>query len=385
MKPASRLNELPPYLFAQIDKIIDEKKAQGADVISLGIGDPVEPTPSHIIDRLTKEVANSKNHQYPSYYGLREFREAIARWYQKRFKVKLDPETEVLPLIGSKEGIAHISWAFVNHNDLVLVPDPGYPVYKTGAILSEGKPHYLPLREENQFLPDFSGVDTDLARQAKLLFLNYPNNPTSAVASIDFFKQVVEFAQRYQILVCHDNAYSEITYDGYIAPSFLQVESAKEVGIEFHSLSKTYNMTGWRCGFVVGNASVIEALGRIKTNIDSGIFNPIQLAGITALDGPQDCVKEMCEVYKRRREMVEVTLERIGLEFHRSPATIYVWVKIPENESSASFATRILNQADVVVSPGNAYGPSGEGYIRISLTVKDDRLKEALDRLERLF
>lgn len=385
MRPASRLSDLPPYLFAQIDKIIEEKQAHGADVISLGIGDPVEPTPPHIIERLAKEANNPKNHQYPSYYGLKEFRESIARWYQKRFKVQLDPETEILPLIGSKEGIAHISWAFVDPIDVVLVPDPGYPVYKTGAILSEGKPHFLTLREENQFLPDFSEVDGSLAKQAKLLFLNFPNNPTSAIATLDFFEQVAEFAREHQILVCHDNAYSEITYDGYIAPSFLEVEGAKEVGIEFHSLSKTYNMTGWRCGFAVGNALAIEALGKIKTNIDSGIFNPIQLAGTTALDGPQDCVKKMCDIYKKRREMVEATLERVGLKFHRSPATIYVWVKVPENESSASFATRVLNQAAVVVSPGNAYGPSGEGYIRISLTVKDERLREALARLEKLF
>ncbi len=385
MELAERIKNLPPYLFAQIDKIIEEKREEGVDVISLGIGDPVEPTPSHIIKRLIKEAENSENHRYPSYYGLREFRRSISSWYEKRFGVKLDPDTEVLPLIGSKEGIAHISWAFLDKGDVSLVPDPSYPVYKIGAILSGAKPVSMPLTAENDFLPLLSQISEEDARKAKLLFINYPNNPTSSVASLEFFDEVVKFAKKHDILVCHDNAYSEITFDGYKAPSFLQADGAKEVGVEFHSLSKTYNMTGWRVGFVVGNKKAIEALGRVKTNIDSGIFNAIQYAGIEALEGPQDCVEEMRKIYKRRRDMVSRVLEKIGIKHQKPKATIYIWAEVPEGHTSSSFTSYLVEKTGVVVSPGNAYGKSGEGYFRISLTVKDESLKEALERIEKLF
>ncbi|HDP69507.1 MAG TPA: LL-diaminopimelate aminotransferase [Actinobacteria bacterium] len=382
MQQAKRIKNIPPYLFAEIDKKIALKKAEGIDVISLGIGDPVEPTPQHIIDTLCKQANNPENHRYPSYFGMPEFRKAIVNFCKKRFGLILDSDKEVLPLIGSKEGIAHVFLAFVDPGDIVLVPDPGYPVYNVGTIIAGGKPHYMPLLFENNFLPDLTKIEDEIAKRAKIMFIGYPNNPTSAIASIEFFKEVVFFAKKHDILVCHDNAYSEIAFDGYVPPSFLEVPGAKDVGIEFQSLSKTYNMTGWRIGFVVGNEAAIEALGRIKTNVDSGIFNAIQHAGIAALEGHQDCVKEMCDVYARRRAMVAKALNKMGLEFMIPKATIYVWAKVPSGHTSASFAAYILEKAGVVVSPGNAYGPSGEGYIRITLSVKDDRLREALKRIE---
>lgn len=383
MRQARRIENLPPYLFAEIDRKIAEKKAQGMDVISLGIGDPIEPTPEHIIKKLCEEAHNPANHRYPSYFGLPEFRKAITEWYQKRFGVTLDPDTEVLPLIGSKEGIAHIYLALTDQGDISLVADPGYPVYTTGAILAGAKPHLMPLLVENDFLPDLSDINPEVAQKARLMFICYPNNPTAAITKPGFFEEVVGFARTYDIVICHDNPYSEITFDGYVAPSFLETPGAKEVGVEFHSLSKTYNMTGWRIGFVVGNAKVVEALGRAKTNIDSGIFNAIQYAGIEALRGPQDSVKRMCEIYARRRDKVVDALRSIGIETVKPKATIYVWFPVPEGFTSASFATHVLEKAGVVVPPGSAYGSSGEGYIRISLTVKDDRLEEALDRIKK--
>lgn len=382
MKQANRIKNLPPYLFAEIDKKIQLKKAAGVDVISLGIGDPVEPTPTHIIAKLNEALKDVQNHRYPSYYGLPAFRVAIADWYKKRFQVSLDPDTEVLPLIGSKEGIAHIHLAYIDPGDVVLVPDPGYPVYSTGCILAGGESYFLPLKEENDFLPDLSAIPESVAKKAKLMFLNYPNNPTAAVAGLDFFTEVVEFAQKYDIVVCHDCPYSEITFDGYTAPSFLNAPGAKEVGIEFHSLSKTYNMTGWRIGWACGNAEVIEALGRVKSNIDSGIFNAIQYAGIEALRGPQNSIEEMRQIYTRRRDLVLTYLNKLGLKARKPLGTIYVWVKVPEAHTSATFATLVLDKAGVVLSPGAAYGPSGEGYVRISLTIKDERLQEAMERIE---
>ena len=384
MNFAKRIENLPPYLFAEIDKKIAEKKSQGIDVISLGIGDPVEPTPPHIIERLYKEAKVPENQRYPSYYGLPAFRESIARWYQRRFSVSLDPDTEALPLIGSKEGLAHIYLALLDSDETCLVADPGYPVYTTGAILAGGRIDYVPLVAENDFNPDLAQIPADIASSAKLLWLNYPNNPTAAVAHDNLFNQVVEFAKEHRVVICHDNPYSEITFDGYVGPSFLQTPGAKEVGIEFHSLSKTYNMTGWRIGFAVGNAKVLEALGRVKTNVDSGIFNAIQYAGVEALEGPQEIIEQMVGIYARRRDMVVDTLKEVGLEVTKPKATIYVWVSVPKNETSDSFQTHILEQANVVVSPGHAYGPSGEGYIRISLTVKDDRLEEALERIKKV-
>ncbi|MCL6473310.1 MAG: LL-diaminopimelate aminotransferase [Firmicutes bacterium] len=382
MRLAKRIDNLPPYLFAEIDKRVAEKKAQGVDVISLGIGDPVEPTPQNIIDKLCEQANNPANHRYPSYFGMPAFRQSIAKWYKKRFDVDLDPDTEVLPLIGSKEGIAHLNFAVLDPGDTTLIADPGYPVYNTGAILAGVNPIHIPLLEENDFLPDLDSIDANTAKDAKMIMLNYPNNPTSAIATDDFFKDLVSWADKTGTIVAHDNPYSEITFDGYVAPSFLQFPGAKDVGIEFHSLSKTYNMTGWRIGWACGNAKVIEALGRVKTNIDSGIFNAIQYAGIEALEGPQDIIQEMREIYTRRRDMVMDALEKLGLRAHKPKATIYVWVRVPEGYTSASFATHVLDSAGVVVSPGNAYGPSGEGFIRICLSVKDDRLAEALERIK---
>ncbi|OFW33763.1 MAG: LL-diaminopimelate aminotransferase [Candidatus Aquicultor primus] len=384
MKLAKRIDNLPPYLFAEIDKRVAEKRAQGVDVISLGIGDPVEPTPKHIIDKLAEQAENAVNHRYPSYFGMPDFRRSIAGWYKKRFNVDLNPDTEVLPLIGSKEGIAHINFAVLDAGDTTLIADPGYPVYNTGAILAGVNPVHVPLVEENDFLPDLDAIDAGTREAAKMLMLNYPNNPTSAIAGDDFFKDLIGWGAKNQVIIAHDNPYSEITFDGYVAPSFLQYPGAKEVGIEFNSLSKTYNMTGWRIGWACGNAKVIEALGRVKTNIDSGIFNAIQHAGIEALEGPQDIIKEMCDIYQKRRDLVMDALGKLGLEAREPKATIYVWVKVPGGYTSASFATHVLDSVGVIVSPGNAYGPSGEGYVRICLSVKDDRLVEALDRIRTL-
>ncbi|TET52867.1 MAG: LL-diaminopimelate aminotransferase [Actinobacteria bacterium] len=382
MEFSKRISSLPPYLFAEIDKKIEEKKAQGCDVISLGIGDPVEPTPKHIIEKLAEEAQNTENHRYPSYYGMPQLRKSIADFYKRRFSVDLDPDKEVLPLIGSKEGLAHIYLALCDEGDTALIPDPGYPVYQTGAIIAGVKRELMPLLDENKFNPDFSTIDENIARQAKLMWLCYPNNPTGAIAKDNLFEEAIRFAKKNDIAICHDNPYSEITFDGYIAPSFLQYEGAKDMGIEFNSLSKTYNMTGWRIGYVVGNARIIEALGRVKTNVDSGIFNAVQLAGIEALNGSQESVEEMRKIYKKRRDMVVSTLKDIGLAVEEPKATIYVWVPVPEGYTSESFATHILEKASVVVPPGNAYGPSGEGFIRISLTTKDDRLEEALKRIK---
>ncbi len=381
MQFSKRISELPPYLFAEIDKKIAAKKAQGNDVISLGIGDPVEPTPKHIVDKLCEEARNPANHQYPSYYGMPAFRKSIADFYKKRFNVELDPDTEVLPLIGSKEGLAHIYLALCDEGDTALVPDPGYPVYVNGAIIAGVKPHFMPMTSENEFNPDLDSIDADVAKKAKMMWLCYPNNPTSAIAKDGFFENAVEFAKANDVAICHDNPYSEITFDGYKAHSFLETQGAKDVGIEFNSLSKTYNMTGWRIGYAVGNAKILEALGRVKTNVDSGIFNAIQFAGIEALNGPQDSVQEMVNIYQERRDIVVDTLNDIGLKVERPKATVFVWVPVPDGYTSEGFAEHILEKASVVVPPGNAYGPSGEGFIRISLTIKDDRLKEALSRI----
>ncbi len=383
MKPANRIADLPPYLFAEIDKKINNKKAEGVDVISLGIGDPIDPTPDNIIEVLCRQAHVPANHRYPSYFGMPAFRQAVARWYKKRFDLSFDADTEVLALIGSKEGIAHIAVAYVDPGDVVLVPDPGYPVYKSGTILAGGKPYFMPLKAGNNFMPKLDEIPGDVAKAAKLMFLNYPNNPTSAIVEDGFFEKVVKFAKENDIVVCHDFPYSEVTFDGYVAPSFLSTPGARDVGVEFHSLSKTYNMTGWRCGWVLGNASVIEALGRVKSNIDSGVFNAIQYAGIEALDGPQDIIGKMRDIYKRRQSIVVESLKEIGIEVTPSRATIYVWVPVPEGHTSASFATLVLDKTGVVISPGGAYGPSGEGYIRISLTVPDSRLKEAMERIKK--
>ncbi|RJQ54334.1 MAG: LL-diaminopimelate aminotransferase [Actinobacteria bacterium] len=381
MRPANRIDNLPPYLFAEIDKKVAAKKAEGVDVISLGIGDPDQPTPRHIVEKLLEAARDPANHRYPSYFGLPAFRAAAAEWVSRRFGVSLDPDREVLPMIGSKEGIAHIFLAFVDPGETSLVADPGYPVYNTGTILSSGRPYFMPLLEENDFLPDLDAIPADVAAVAKIMMIGYPNNPTSAIATEDFFARVVDFARSHDVVVVHDNAYSEIAYDGYRPPSFLETPGAKDVGVEFHSLSKSFNMTGWRIAFAVGNEDVIEALGRVKTNIDSGIFNAVQYAGIEALSGPQDSIDKMCEIYQRRRDMVMPVLEDIGLRARTPKATIYVWARVPEGYTSASFAAHVLDKAGVIVAPGTGYGPSGEGYVRLSLTIGDDRLAEALERI----
>lgn len=383
MQPASRITHLPPYLFAEIDRKIAEARRRGVDVISLGIGDPDRPTPETVVEEACRQAHNRANHRYPSYAGLPEFRRAVAEWYEQRFGVRLDPEKEVVTLIGSKEGIAHISLCYVDPGDLNLVPDPGYPVYEIGTSFAGGTSHKLPLLAERGFLPDLTAIPTEVARRAKLMFLNYPNNPTGAVAPPGFFAEVVAFARDYDLLVCHDAAYSEISFDGYVAPSFLETPGAREVGVEFHSVSKTFNMTGWRLGWMAGNAAAVEALGRVKTNIDSGVFQAIQYAGVTALREEQAHPVGMRRLYQERRDEVMRGLRRLGWDVAPPRASIYVWAPTPPGLTSTAFATLLLEQAGVVVTPGIGYGQCGEGYFRISLCVEVDRLREAFARLEK--
>ena len=381
---ARRIAQLPPYLFAEIDQKKTEMRKRGMDLIDLGIGDPDLPTPSPIIERLKKASEDSRNHRYPSYEGMLEFRTAVAEWYQRRFGVNLDPATEVLSLIGSKEGIAHVPLAFVDPGDVVLVPSPGYPVFSVATLFAGGIPHVLPLRKEDGFLPNLAEIPKSLAKKAKLLFINYPNNPTAAIAERPFYKAVIDFAQRYQIIVCHDAAYSEIAFEGYQPLSFLEIEGAKEVGIEFHSLSKTFNMTGWRIGFAVGHAEIVSALGKVKTNIDSGVFQAIQEAGIEALRHFDTPVPEAIQVYQKRRDVMVTGLREIGLEVDLPKATFYLWIQVPEKYTSALFATLLLEQAGIVATPGNGFGEEGEGYVRMALTVDEPRLREAIERLKRI-
>ena len=381
---ARRIAQLPPYLFAEIDKKKTEMRKRGMDLIDLGIGDPDLPTPVPIIERLKKASEDARNHRYPSYEGMLEFRTAVAEWYQRRFGVNLDPVTEVLSLIGSKEGIAHIPLAFVDPGDVVLVPSPGYPVFSVATLFAGGIPHVLPLRKEDGFLPNLAEIPMSLAKKAKLLFINYPNNPTAAVAERPFYKAVIDFAQRYQIIVCHDAAYSEIAFEGYQPLSFLEIEGAKEVGIEFHSLSKTFNMTGWRIGFAVGHAEIVSALGKVKTNIDSGVFQAIQEAGIEALRHFDTPVPEAIQVYQKRRDVMVTGLREIGLEVDLPKATFYLWIQVPKKYTSSLFATLLLEQAGIVATPGNGFGEEGEGYVRMALTVDEPRLREAIERLKRI-
>jgi LL-diaminopimelate aminotransferase len=381
MKIAHRIEALKPYLFIEINKKIAEKRARGEEVISFAIGDPDIPTPPHIIDKLCETAKDPINHRYPESAGMPELHQAIADWYKRRFDVTLDPDTEVLPLIGSKEGIGHIAFCFIDPNDIALVPDPGYPVYAVGTQLAGGRPYYLPLKEENGFLPDLKNIKDFILKSTKVLWLNYPNNPTGAVAGLDFFQQVVEFARKNNILVCHDGPYSEVAYDDYNPVSFIQVAGAKEVGIEFHSLSKTFNMTGWRVGMAVGNAEAVRALRTLKSNLDSGIPRAIQYMAIEALKGPQDVVAEHNAVYQRRRDLIVEVLNKIGLKVTPPKASLYVWAKVPEGYNSTDFAAELLDQSGVAVTPGVEYGPSGEGYIRLSLTVPDVSLVKGLSRL----
>jgi len=384
MKIAQRIETIPPYLFAEIDKKKEEAIKRGVDIINLGIGDPDQPTPNNIIEKLRESVKDPKTHDYPPYAGTAEFRQAVALWYKKRFGVDLDPDNEVMALIGSKEGIAHIFLAFIDPGDFSLIPDPAYPVYKTGTLFANGFPYIMPLLEENGFLPDLEEIDEEIAQKAKIMFINYPNNPTGAVADKNFFEKVVKFAKKYDILVCHDFAYSEMTYDGYKANSFLEVDGAKEVGIEFHSLSKTYNMTGWRLGFAVGNEEAISALSIIKTNIDSGVFKAIQQAGIEALTGPQDNIEKMNKIYTGRRNVVINGLNKFGWNLQPTKATFYIWIPTFNKMKSVDFANLLLEKAGIIVTPGIGYGEYGEGYIRIALTVEEKRLEEAIERLKNL-
>ncbi|MGI6604529.1 MAG: LL-diaminopimelate aminotransferase [Firmicutes bacterium] len=378
---ARRIATIPPYLFAEIDKLKAEARARGVDVIDLGIGDPDKPTPEHVIEALTAAAQDPGTHRYPPYDGLPELKRAIADWYKDRYGVELDPETEVLVLIGSKEGLAHILWAYVDPGDVTLVPDPAYPVYRTGTLMAGGIPHAMPLLAENGFLPDYSAVEPAVADKAKLLFLNYPNNPTAAVATPEFFATTVEFARKHDIIVCHDFAYCETTFDGYRAPSFLATPGAKEVGVEFNSLSKPYNMTGWRVAFAVGNKDVLAALSIIKTNIDSGVFNAVQLAARAALTGPQDMIAEMNKMYAGRRDVLIQGLNSLGWQLEPTKGTFYVWAPVPEGYTSKSFAAELLSRCGVNVTPGNGYGEYGEGFFRVALTVDEARMAEAVQRL----
>ena len=384
MDTADRLKKLPPYLFVEIDRIKKEAKKQGKDIIDLGVGDPDKPTPMHIIEHLYKAARDPENHRYALDSGLLKLREAIARWYMQRFCVELDPENEILPLIGSKEGIAHIPLAYINHGDEVLIPDPCYPPYKSGTIFAGGVPHLMPLLAENDFMPDLDKIDYQVAKRAKIIFINYPNNPTAAVCTEEFLKKVVDFANEFNIIVCHDAAYSEISFDGYKPLSFLQIEGAKEAGVEFHSLSKTYNMTGWRLGFACGKPEVLAALKKVKSNIDSGIFQAVQFAGIVALEGDQSHIDELNNMYQRRRDVLVDGLNSLGWTVKKPKATFYVWVPVPPGYTSNELTKLLLEKADIVTTPGVGFGPNGEGYTRMALTVSEDRLKEAVERIKRL-
>lgn len=384
IKKSKRIEKLPVYLFAQIDRAKREAIAKGVDIIDFGVGDPDLPTPDHIIEALSKAAQDPKNHRYPTYEGMLKFRQTVASWYRKRFKVELDPEREVLTLIGAKEGIGHIPLAFINEGDIALIPDPGYPVYQAGVTLAGGVPHTMPLLRGNDFLPDLGAIDRKIAKKAKLIFLNYPNNPTSAVADKDFFKRVVAFAKENEIIVCHDATYSELGYDDYKPPSSLEIPEAKEVGIEFHSLSKTYNMTGWRIGFACGNSDILAGLGSIKTNIDSGVFQAIQYAGIEALTGPQDCIAENVVTYKKRRDILVNGLNRLGWDIPLPKVAFYVWISVPQGYTSAKICEILLKECGIVMTPGNGFGKSGEGYIRAALTVDKSRIEEAVRRIENL-
>ena len=384
MRTAHCLDNLPPYLFARIDAKRAAIEATGADVISLGIGDPDIATPRHIVCAMTRAIRDPKNHRYPDYAGSPEYRQACADYMKSRFGVEVDPDREVLALIGSKEGIAHLVTAFVDPGDYVLAPSIGYPVYSGGATLMSANTYFMPMREEDGFLADFSEVPADVLAKAKIMFLGYPNNPTGAVATEEYFDRAIAFCREHDLLLAHDNAYWDICFDGYRAPSILERPGAKDVCIEFFSLSKPYNMTGWRIGWACGNETAVRALGTVKNNLDSGQFTAVQEAAIAALSGPQDCVEEMRCIYERRRDEIVGALRGIGVECTAPKATIYVWAKVPEGETSESFATKLLEEAHVVVTPGNGYGPDGEGFFRISLTTPDDRLLEAVRRIEGL-
>ena len=384
---AKGISLLPPYLFAALDERKKEARKKGVDIIDLGIGDPDLPTPTHIIEAVCRAAQDPVHHRYPSYEGMLAFREAVAAWYKRRMQVTVDAESEVLTLIGSKEGIAHSAFAFLDPGDIALVPDPAYPVYNNATVLANAIPYPVPLTEEHDFKPDLERIDKEVARNAKVMFLNYPNNPTAATVEASFFKEVVDFAHDHHLIVLHDNPYSELTFDGYEAPSFLMAKGAKEVGIEFNSLSKTYNMTGWRIGFAVGNAEILNGIRIVKTNVDSGAFQAIQVAGIAALTGPQDCVKRNVAIYRYRRDILVEGLRAAGLAVTKPKATFYLWARVPQSFSTSSsiqFSMFLLERAGLVVTPGIGFGAYGEGFIRLALCVSEERLKEAGERIKGL-
>ncbi len=381
---SKRIKTLPPYLFAKIDEMKEEVKKKGVDIIDLGVGDPDMPTPEHIIKCLQRASEKPENHKYPSYIGLLKYRESVANFYKKRFDVTLNPENEIICLIGSKEGIAHFPYAFIDEGDYALVPEPGYPVYAIATKFAGGEVYYMPLLEKNGFLPDLQEIPEEIAKKAKILFINYPNNPTGAVANRKFFENVIAFAKKYNIIVLHDAAYTEMYYDGIAPLSFLEIDGAMEVGVELHSLSKTYNMTGWRIGWAAGRKEIVGALGKIKTNIDSGAFQAIQEAAIEALDSDQKCVEDMRAMYQERRDVLIKGLKELGFNVNSPLATFYIWISVPEGYTSADFTALLLKEAGIVTTPGNGFGPSGEGYIRMALTVNSDRLKEAVERIRKI-
>jgi len=384
IKKSRRINELPPYLFAEIDRRKREALSRGVDLIDLGIGDPDIPTPSAVVEKLLEGASKPANHRYPSSSGMAEFRQAVANWYQSRFNVKLDPAKEVVSLIGSKEGIGNMAVAFVDPGDLVLVASPCYPVYHIGTAFSGGKNYFLPLKKENKFLPDLEAIPADVAKQAKMLWINYPNNPTAAVADKDFYRRVIDFANKHNVIVCHDAAYTEMGFDGYKPMSFLQVEGAREVGIEFHSLSKTFNMTGWRIGMAVGNPELVGGLAQAKSNLDSGIFQAVQEAGIEALKQGDKIVEPSRKIYQERRDILVDGLRAVGLECDKPKATFYVWVSCPKGLSSAEFTAKLLDDAGVVTTPGIGFGAAGEGYVRFTVCVDKERLREVAERIRRV-
>ena len=383
-KAAPRVELIPPYLFARIDKKKNEARSRGLDLIDFSIGDPDLPTPPHIVKRMQEATANPRNHQYPSYEGMPAFRKAVAEWYMARFGVDLDPDEEVVTLIGSKEGIAHLPWAYVQEGDVALIPSPGYPVYKITTLLAGGTPFMLPLKEENGFRPVFEAIPEDARRKAKICFLNYPNNPTGAHGDDELYEKAIRLGRDNDILICHDAAYSEVTYDGHVARSILEFDKEKRYSIEFHSLSKTYCMTGWRIGFAVGNREAVQNLGKLKTNIDSGVFQAIQEAGIEALSGSQDSVKEMKSIFARRRDLVVEGLAAIGITVPKPLGTFYIWARVPGGYTSADFAEMLIEKTGVVVTPGSGFGEEGEGYFRISTTTNEERIREAIGRLKAL-
>jgi LL-diaminopimelate aminotransferase len=379
-----KLKKLPPYLFIEIDRKKKEAMSRGADIISLGVGDPDMPTPKHIVKSMQEAVAKPANHKYPFGTGLLSYRKAVAGWYQKRFNVDLSPD-EVCALVGSKEGIGHIHLGFINPGDIVLIPEPGYPVYNTGTILSGGVPYFMPLLEKNDFLPDLSLIPQDIVKKTKLIFVNYPNNPTAAVAPKEFYASLIEFAKKNNIIVAADGAYSEIYYDENEKPeSFLALQGAKEVGVEFHSLSKTYNMTGWRIGWVCGNKDIVAGIAKVKDNYDSGVFQAVQEAAVTALTSSQECVGDVRKIYKERRDALVCGLQKLGWKVNLPKASFYVWAKVPKGYASSQVVSRLLQEASIVCTPGNGMGKSGEGYVRFALTVEVSRIKEAIERMSKM-